>query len=51
MPRERLVNTAFTAPKPLLKQAAARAKRKHGHRGFSKYVRELIATDLKNASK
>jgi hypothetical protein len=50
MKKERLVNTAVTLPKPLLKQAIERAEKQFGERRtFSRYVRKLITADLETA--
>jgi hypothetical protein len=47
MEKPRMINTAVTLPKPLLKRVLAKAHRLHGARGFSKYTRDLYEADLK----
>ena len=49
MKDDSLVNTAFTIPNGLMKEALAVAERRHGRRGFSRYLRELITKDVKRS--
>lgn len=47
MPKiEKAKVTTISLPPPLLKQATARADKLHGRRGLSRYVRQLLTSDL-----